>query len=186
MKRGISLAADSREPVSAWWVGMWMWRASWLGWTQSVSRWVQVSSQCSPQHLPSLFPCWWLYGVKGICLALIKPAARGLVKAALLPGHCVGPPWLPGWPHQLVRESSLVPTTTDTNAYSAHPHGHLHERKQMHQNHACTNVSVHMEPHRGVTTVTAVRLLPSLSLSYFSLLMLFTLHSYCRKHYIRK
>ncbi len=35
-----------------------------------------------------------------VCLALVKPAARGLVKAALLPVHCVGPPWLPEWPHQ--------------------------------------------------------------------------------------
>lgn len=38
-------------------------------------RWVQVSTQCSPQHLPSLFPCWWLYGVKGIRLSGSRKAS---------------------------------------------------------------------------------------------------------------
>lgn len=78
--------------------------------------WVQVSSQCSPQHLPSLFPCWWLYGVEGIRLSGSRKAsgARPSKSHTAARALCGAPTWLPEWPNWPGREPRLAPTTAAT------------------------------------------------------------------------
>lgn len=58
-----------------------MWRPSWVGWIEAVPCWVQVSSQCLPSHLASLFPTdGFMAQDEGIypsaSLSLVKPAAQ--------------------------------------------------------------------------------------------------------------
>lgn len=87
------------------------------------SCWVQVSSQCSPQHLPSLFICWWLYGMKGIRLSGSRKASGAQPSKSHTAARalCGPPPWLPVWPHQSQGELVLVPTANDAHAYSVLP-----------------------------------------------------------------
>lgn len=86
------------------------------------SRWVQVSSQCSPQHLPSLFTCWWLYGMKGICLSGSRKAsnARPSKSHTAAGALCGAPHGSRGDPTSHRESSFLAPTANDAHAYSVH------------------------------------------------------------------